>query len=226
MTNHKSTPTWIAKNGFLILLACAVAYTVVTGLVYGRFTQRWGPVPDLLAKGRHLETFPKEIGDWLLLKEDTLSELIQETLSCTGYVNRQYVNRKTGERIGFAVYVGPAGPISVHTPEICYSSQAYAIQEPRKVAILPGPADQTNSFWQLTFRSTNKSADLERVYYAWSTGGSWMASESPRFEFGGLPALYKLQIAAQVPPADESSTHDDPCKEFLTELLRSGWNLE
>jgi hypothetical protein len=59
------------------------------------------------------------------------------------------------------------------------------------------------------------------VYYAWRSGSSWRASESPRFEFAGERLLYKIQ-AAVVVPAGTTDKELDPCQEFLTVLLRSG----
>ncbi len=219
-----SKPRYLPQVVPNVLLVVALAITLVTGAVYGRYTQRWGPVPDLVAKGISLRTMPKEIGDWLLVNEGTLGAIVQETLACTGYVNRTYVNRQTGQEIGMAVYVGPAGPISVHTPEICYSSTAYEIRGSRRSKTVSGPNDEENTFWQLTFRSTGAEPQSQRVYYGWSLGDRWNASESPRFEYGGQPALYKLQIATRIPQADEQKP-DDACKDFLLALVRSGWKL-
>jgi hypothetical protein len=215
----------IEKKRFLIMLLAALAVTVVTGWVYGRLTQRWGVAPDLLAKAQHFESFPTDIGDWQLLETEPLSELIQEMLLCAGYVNQKYVNKTTGETVWLAITLGPAGPISVHTPEICYSSRAYTIEEQRAAVEVPAPSGKVHSFWRVTFRSNNPTADVLRVFYAWSTDGVWKASNSPRFEYGGRPALYKLQISSPIPAAEANASRE-PCKNFLTELLRSGWNLE
>jgi hypothetical protein len=153
-----------------------------------------------------------------------MSDAVIEVLSCAGYVNRQYVNRRTGETIWIAITVGPPGPIAVHTPEICYSSRAYSIQDPRETAILSDSNGDTHSFWRLSFRSNNTSADTLRVYYAWSAEGLWQASESPRFEFAGQPMLFKLQMSSLVAP-EVTGASTDPCKNFLTDLLRLKWNV-
>jgi hypothetical protein len=77
----------------------------------------------------------------------------------------------------------------------------------------------------VTFKTNNLAADQQRVYYAWSTGGEWKASNLPRFEYGGRGALYKLQMATII-SAEAAGGDQDSCKNFLTELLRSGWSLE
>jgi Protein of unknown function (DUF3485) len=209
---------------FLFLLCLGLAMTCITGLVYGYVSQRWGPAPDLIAAGKHLETFPAQFGDWQLVRDEPMKESVIEVLSCAGYVNRQYVNRRTGDTVSIAITVGPAGPISVHTPEICYSSQAYSIQETRRLTILSDKNGEPHSFWGISFRSNNTIADQLCVYYAWTAEKAWKAVESPRFEFAGRPILYKLQLSSLVAP-EVAAKADNPCKAFLTDLLRSGWNV-
>jgi hypothetical protein len=219
-----SKSAFSASGRLLLLAALGTAITLLTGVVYGRLTQRWGPGPDLVGAAKHLEDLPAQIGDWQLVRESPISEHVLQTLQCAGHTNRTYVNRKSGAKVDVSMIVGPSGPTSVHTPEICYSSQAYQIQDPRKPVPLIDKDGMTHSFWSLTFRSSEHAADLLRVYYAWCAGDKWMASESPRFEFAGRRLLYKLQMATHVPPngrAEES----DACQEFLAALLRSHWKI-
>jgi hypothetical protein len=192
-------------------------------MVFGRLTQRWGAVPDLAAAGQKLQSFPTEIGNWQLLSDDKISDSVLQVLSCAGYVNRHYVNRQTGKTITIAIYVGPPGPISVHTPEICYSSIAYAIQDPRKEVTITDKDGREHSFWMLTFRSNKSSIDRLQVYYSWQGSGAWIASNSPRFQFAGNKLLYKMQMSTLV-PAKDAETGSDACQDFLSALLKSGWN--
>jgi hypothetical protein len=206
----------------VIIVGMGVGLTVGTGLVHGRLTQRWGPVPDLQAAARELESFPKTIGDWQLLAEEPLAPLVQRTLSCAGHVNRRYVNRQSGETISIAIIVGPSGPTAVHTPEICYSSRAYSIRESRQRKTVTDASGRIHSFWSMSFRSDNLSSDELRVYYAWcpEVDGIWTASESPRFEFAGRRLLFKLQMASLI-SSMATDASKDPCQEFLSALLHS-----
>jgi hypothetical protein len=210
---------------FVLLLSLGLAMTVATGLVYGHLSQRWGPAPDLVAAGKHVETLPAQIADWQLVREEPMQANVIAVLSCAGYVNRQYVNRSTGDTIHIAITVGPSGPISVHTPEICYSSRAYSVQEPRQLVILPDKDGGQHSYWRVSFRSNNSFGDQLRVYYAWASQKTWKAAKSPRFEFAGRPILHKLQISSLVTP-ERAAEADDPCKAFLADMLRSGWKTE
>jgi hypothetical protein len=205
------------------MLVCAgVSITLATGFVHGRLTQRWGAPPDLRHSATNLKELPAEIGDWRLQNEEPLTASVLKMLSCAGYVNRQYVNRNSGETISIAIIVGPPGPTSVHTPEICYSSRAYSIQESRRELSLSDDAGRTHSFWYVPFRSENPLADELRVYYAWCADDVWVASEAPRFEFAGRPLLFKLQIACSI-PSQATRESQDPCTEFLTAFLRANW---
>jgi hypothetical protein len=208
---------------FLLMLGVGVSITVVTGVVCGRVSQRWGPVPDMIAAAKHLKSLPMQIGSWQMVKEDELTEAEIQTLTCAGYVNRTYVDQKTGDTISLAIIVGPAGPISVHTPEICYSSQAYSIPEPRQLQKVADKLGKSHAFWRTIFRSPNATAEQLCVYYGWCADREWIAAESPRFEFAGRPMLFKLQIASQVPPGHINERN--ACEAFLRELLESDWNV-
>lgn len=209
---------------FVTAIVVGIGVTVATGVVCGHVSQRWGPIPDMVAAADHLKSLPAQIGSWQLVEEDTMSETIIRTLSCAGYVSRKYVDRHSGSTVSLAIIVGPTGPISVHTPEICYSSQAYSIEEPRKGVQLADAGGNAHSFWCTTFRSNNALAEQLRVYYGWCADQDWTAAESPRFNFAGRPLLFKLQIASLVPPGEKGASQD-PCQVFLKELLHSGWKV-
>jgi len=222
MTNPNLNPS--PQGRLLLLIAAGIGITVGTGFAYGRLTQRWGPGPDLMAAARNVANLPKQIGDWQLLSEEPMDPAVIQILSCAGHVNRKYLNRQTGQTISIAIIVGPSGPTSVHTPEICYSSRAYTVTGTRKRATLSDPDGRAHSFWTLSFRSNKTSIDQLRVCYGWCADAGWTAAESPRLEFAGRRLLYKLQIASLVSQlaADKSP---DPCQEFLSALLRSGWKI-
>jgi hypothetical protein len=221
---HRFSEEFTGGRRFVALIAVGVGVTLITGLVHGRLTQRWGPSPDLQAAANNLRNLPTNIGDWELLSEEPIKEEILQMLSCAGYVNRQYVNRKSGDTVSIAIVVGPPGPTSVHTPEICYSSRAYTIHEPRSRKTSLDAESRTHSFWSLTFRTNGPSSNRLRVYYAWCSGDVWTASESPRVEFAGQPLLYKLQLAA-VDASGLTDKMQDQCEDFLSAFLQSGWNI-
>lgn len=206
---------------FIAAVVAGALITLTTGIVCGRISQRWGPVPDMVAAARRVEALPTQIGSWKMVKSDAMSDVVLRTLMCSGYVNRTYVNESSGGTVSLAIIVGPSGPTAVHTPEICFSSQAYSIEEPRQAVSLTDSSGRPHSFWRTVFRSSNPTAEQLCVQYAWTANGDWKASESPRFEFAGAPMLFKIQMSAPVPPGRVDDAN--PCREFLDELLSSEW---
>jgi hypothetical protein len=202
----------------------AVALILGGGALYGSYSQRWGPPADLVAMGQTVEQMPAQIGEWSLIGESPMEKSALAMLECAGYVNRRYQHRDTGQIVNLAIIVGPPGPIAVHTPEICFSSRDYDQQSERERTSLKSAQGGKHSFWRLGFDTKNVLANKLRVYYAWSLGPEWMASESPRYEFAANSALYKLQLSAEIPPG-ELGDNEDPGREFLQALIDSPWRL-
>jgi hypothetical protein len=144
-------------------------------------------------------------------------------LQCEGYVNRQYVNQETGDVVNLAVITGPPGPTAVHTPEICYSSRDYSIARERERTLIADKEGNAHTFWATVFESNNPLAERLCVFFAWSDGGNWIASKSPRFEFAGSQKLFKLQLAGRIDPSTDAS--ESVIADFIRELLRSPWNV-
>jgi len=209
-----------------ILLAWSAGVILVlgAGVVYGHYSHRWGPSTNLAAAAAHLKTLPAQLGDWHRQEDLAINDGALRMLQCAGYVNRTYVNVQSGASVSIAIVVGPPGPIAVHTPEICYSSRNYSLETRREKSRLTSQSNGAHTFWETTFDSKNALSDRLRVYYAWSDGGEWTASKSPRFEFAASPLLFKLQAAGRI---DETldALGKSPRSDFLKALIDSGWRL-
>jgi hypothetical protein len=202
-----------------ILLAALL--TLASGLVYARVTHRWGASDDMEAAGRALESFPAKFGPaerWQMRSDETLDESNVKMLQCAGYVARRYENRQTGESVQVLVLLGPTGPISVHTPEICYPSREYAQEGSRQPVAIQDSVGNEHRVWAATFVRNDVSKTRLHVYYGWSTGGVWSAPGSPRFAFAGRPHLYKIQLTVAMP---SGRTHggEDAGVRFLRDFI-------
>src|SRR5947208_1159232 len=119
--------------GFLVVLVG----TLGVGIVQGRITNRWGLRPDAEIAGDRLRpTLPVEVGNWRMRSEDKLADPVAAILQCHASVNRQYEHQQTGDVVRVAVLLGPPGPISVHTPEVCYSSREYTAGGDRRKTLI------------------------------------------------------------------------------------------
>lgn len=202
------------------LQTAAVLVVVITtgaGLLSGQLTRRWQATADLQELANGIDRVPTTIGEWSMQSADQFPQEVVDLLQCAGYLHRTYVNGSTGDVVQVALVLGPGGPISVHSPEICYSSRDYSVVEaPEPFTLQSG--DRDDQFWGMTLRSLDAQPDLLRVVYAWSAGNGWQAPKQPRFAFGGAPWLYKLQLAGSV-PRDQSLKSHDPCRRFLIRFV-------
>jgi hypothetical protein len=168
--------------------------------------------------GQRLSDVPTELGEWQLRESRELDKQIVEILQCADYLHGTYVHRQTGESVNVALVCGPAGPISVHTPEICYSSRGYETREKRERRDVSTAGGQADQFWTVTLKSSGVDGETLNVYYAWNGGNGWVAPRQPRIYFAGKPFLYKIQLAANTPP-HFGPNDEDTCTSFLVEFL-------
>ncbi len=180
-------------------------------------TNRWELKKEPSEIAERLASFPEQVGAWKLSGTEELSEIAIKLLECDGYLARTYVDENTGDVVKVAIVLGPAGPVAVHTPEICYSSREFAIEQTRQPTDLKAMDGSSDELWRLTLRSRDLHARRLRVYYGWSTDGTWRADANPRFSFAGEPFLVKLQIAGRISQAEET-TSSDSCLRFLREF--------
>ena len=204
---------------FAIVSAALVLGTIGGGWLHGRTVQRWGEANALrLAAERFQSGLPARVGPWQLIKTHECEEGVAEVLQCAGYLNGVYTNDQTGDTVVVAVVAGPAGPISVHTPEICYSAEDYEMAGERQSVAISDSAGQKHTFWQLDAVSRHVGRPHLRLLYGWSSGGKWVASSGPRFAFAGEPVLYKLQLAGP-PETNVTSTSSDASHDFLSQFV-------
>jgi len=199
--------------GFILL----VAVTLLSGWVHGRMTNRWGYPEDTVAAAAKLQGVPTQFGTWQLRSSEELSENTIKMLDCVGYFVREYVNRQTGDSVKAALLLALPEPLTLHTPEVCFSSREYTIAQQRQRVKVHNPNRPDDEFWALTFRSNHLEGDMLRVYYAWSTGDRWSAPEQNRFTFK-QPYLYKIQLAGHMPLGADPETAD-PCWDFLQDFI-------
>jgi hypothetical protein len=197
--------------------AAVAALTLISGIVHGRISQRWGLSSGAATAAEKLQTFPVAFGSWQMQSKNTFDSSTLNQLRCAGYISRIYQNQQTGTEANVAVLLGPPGEISVHTPEICFSSREFDIETKRQRLAVTNPDGSKEEFWTLDFRGNDLHARLVHVAYGWSTGNHWSAPEEPRFVFSGNRYLYKIQLAITGNSQQETSG-ENLCRQFLAEF--------
>ena len=209
----------MTSNRQLIYATLLVIATVGSGILLGRASGRWGATASAATAEQLLgRQLPEQAGNWLMRREQVIEPDVLEMMQCKAYISRVYEHVQTGDRVTVAVLVGPAGPISVHTPEICYSAHDFTISKSRMKTAVEDASGTQHEFWEVALKSQNAEGSSQRVLYAWSTGGPWVATDNPRFAFAGAPYLYKIQLAAGA-VRKASSDRFDPSQDFLQSFL-------
>jgi Protein of unknown function (DUF3485) len=200
------------------VIACVVV-TGCIGIVHGVLTDRWGPSGQLQRSLLTLENIPKSFGDWV--SEEIPKE--PEDMSragIKGFVSRQYRNTRTQEAVSILLACGRGGPISVHTPEICYAGTGYT-QIGAEVNQLVGVDPIRNHNFRVHhFRKPDgvSQSQLE-IYLAWSRDGTkWENPANVRISLARLPVLYKLYVVREFLPNTRGAT-SDCCRDFLNRAL-------
>lgn len=201
-----------------VLLTAATGLVLVSGVIDGVWSNRWGTRLDMRAAAARLEELPLELGPWrgqaakLDAREAQAAEL-------AGSVLRKYTNRQTGDTAQVLLVCGHPGAVSVHTPDVCYAGAGYAAEGPLQRYEHKDPAGRTDAFVVGDMaRTAPGGSDRLRIFWSWSDGTSWQAPRRPRLTFARAPILYKLYVL-RAPPGAAGPTDKDPCADLIGRLL-------
>jgi hypothetical protein len=203
----------------IILMTLALPLIITLGVVEGLWTDRWVMSSELEAAIARLGGIPRTVGPWQG-EDKELEPGAAAAAGVTGYVQRRYVNSRTGDSLFMLLMCGRPGPISIHTPDLCWPRSGYAETGPARLhEVSYGPSDQEADFWVARFGNANAPVpDNVRVYWSWNATNEWLAPKQPRVTFARHRALYKLYISRQLPRPNEPLA-EDPCLGFLRLFL-------
>ncbi len=218
MTPH-TLPIDMKRLKFVSAVLMVAALTILSGVLHGWLSNRWGPSVETLHVANKLKEMPFEFGDWRLQSSAELDKSSQEQLQPAGYFDRRYNNRQTGDVVDVMLLLGRPGPIAVHTPEVCFASRNCERCGERQEVAIRGPAGADDEFWSLDFKLMNLHGEVVRVYYAWSAGDRWLALKDAHYWSAGLPYFYKIQLVGLLPPGTTNLRSDDPCQRFLQDFI-------
>jgi hypothetical protein len=193
----------------------ASAGLIACGLVHGYWTDRWVPATAPQEAADRLESLPLEIGDWR--GERIEVKPTQGGEGIAGCIQRRYVHRQSGVIMVLALVCGRPGPVSIHTPEVCYGASGYDVGPRSRYSCEPG--DRPAAFWtaDATRIKTTEETRL-RLYWGWNSSQGWTATDEPRMEFARFPVLHKLYVLRELSSKDEHPP-EEPCEAFLRVLL-------
>lgn len=209
----------------LLPLISLAAIVVVVGAAHGVYSNRWSTSADLEERIRRLDLVPPVLGRWQAevdAQGNIIDELREDDLrrgGIKGHFYGRYKNLDTNELVTLLIVCGRSGPISVHTPDVCYGNTGFTQigKQFRKDIAVAG--NDNRSVWALKFKSPSTLARSEiEVNWAWNGGHGWMAPDEPRWTFAGYSSLYKLYVVRDVSSL-AGAKEQDPSVSFLKVFL-------
>jgi len=222
--------------------AAFMTLVVVAGILHGQRTFRWTAKPPLTAYIERLKDVPMTFDGWLGEDMPRFTDDLR-THGIEDYLYRNYRSRTTTESYRVLIVVGRPGPISSHTPDVCYRGSGYtSAADPARADVAgvdsTGSKDGRNfQLFSMKFKPpiTRATDSFEKeIRWSWlAPSKQFQAADSPRTTFPNEPALYKIYIdhdrpatsLAPVPastasplPAVAATAGHDPTK-FLQALL-------
>jgi hypothetical protein len=195
----------------LIVAALAV---VGSGVVHGVWTGRWAAPTDHAEMAARMKGIGLQLGDW----EGEEMDADPKQQGVAGYIARRYVNRASGQVVVITLIAGRGGPMSVHTPDVCYAGSGFEVAAPVGHTVrgegLP-PADFKTSLFA---RTASGDRSYLRIFWSWGHAGRWAVSDNPRLAFARHPLLYKLYVLRELASPNEA-LDADPCLDLMEKLL-------
>lgn len=203
----------------ILTIVSAFALLAASGISHRVWTGQWTVSNEPRLSASRLSAIPSTIGDWVGVDQEVDAKQLARA-EAVGHLARRYVQRRTGAEVSLFLICGRPGPISVHTPDICYGGIGFRLVGKPGQRKVDGSADAPAAeFFRADFEKTDPIAPKRlRIYWAWKSGSGWRATNNPRLSFGGAQALYKMYLVYRAAPG-AALPERDPCEEFLPDLL-------
>ena len=211
MNGTKKTQSFLINRRLAIIVACGTI--LLSGVVHGRLSGRWVERQDFGEIAQRMNELPQKCGNWELVRSQEISDSAKNILQCYGSSAGFYRNIKTDEEVGVFLLLGPRGPTAVHRPEICFNSIG-TIPDGERVKVSLPNSNSSDEFWSTKFRLPAVNEPHLEAWYAFSTGGPWVAAENPRFWM--IDRLFKIQVSGRPASSGESVS---PIADFMENFV-------
>lgn len=202
----------------LLPIALFATLLLAAGVVHGIRTERWAATQELGEATQRLAGVPLEFADWrgehLPVEESDLRRA-----GIRGHVFNRYRNVRTGASFNVLLVCGRTGPISVHTPDVCYEGAGFkASMSPEDRPLRINESEVLTLKKQRFNKPNSLSASQLEVCWVWRGGDRWAATDNPRIMFAEHPVLYKMYVIREVSPRQKESK-SDPLADFMKDFL-------
>ncbi len=203
-----------------LLVVCLIV--VGSGVIHGLIIDRWGSSGDLGRAVASLQQIPNEFGDWKSQEPTTsarepISARELEVGEIDGYLARIYTNPANGSTVNLMIVCGRPGPISVHTPDICFKGAGFEIvkqYQRHQIASTQDNSETAEAFFADFTKPVNAAEQNLRVFWMWSDGRQFFAPDNPRIAFADKDFLYKIYLTRAIERVGDPP-ETDQCVSFF-----------
>ena len=192
-----------------LILAC--------GITHGIITDRWVESEELEAAVGRFQYFPLQIGSW---KGELLTQVPGKNTGLAASTSVCYCQMPTGKKVTVFFGCGRPGPVSIHTPDVCYSACGFQMDSIVTSRFSRAESGVEGKMYTARFKRTKGGEQTSlRIYWTWYAEGKWDVSENPRLQYHNGSVLYKLYVIHEL---DSSNEGPDPliCTDFLPTLTQ------
>ena len=199
------------------LIILAFAAILVPGIAHSIWTDRWEISDEPMASASRLSQLPLSLNDWEG-QDLNLDPRVIEKAELAGFLARRYVNRAGDATFSVFLACGRPGPISLHTPEVCYPGAGYQLVNGMKKIELDIPNFTGKvEFLVREYEKPNSVNDRILLFSSWYSKGSWQVPARPRWTFGDERVLHKLYLSQ--PVQGKKQTAEETGINFLQMLI-------
>src|SRR5262245_3605031 len=179
-----------------LAIAPALGLLLAGGVVHGLNSDRWRTSQELEAACARVPLVPTNFGGW---EAQEIEGDAREFALAGAQVYWSRLYRKEGHEILAILMVGRGGRMAIHTPEVCYSGAGYDLAgQPMLLTLRSAANAELGTFWGARFVKPTTTGSELQLRWAWNDGTGWQASPNPRWQYAGVPALYKLYFSQSV----------------------------
>lgn len=195
--------------------AAVLALVAGGALVHGAVTLRWSAFETNVALTERLHALEVRADGWR--SEVVPTEMPTNERSTA--TSRRYLG-PDGRAASVSLISGIPGSVATHTPDVCYPGSGYKTLRGPKKESLALPDGRTGEVYVADFeKKTQTRVERVRVRWAWTTDGTWVAPDSPRWQFAKqlrAPTIYKVYVAVPLPAGegDAAPDEDAPTRAF------------
>jgi hypothetical protein len=212
------------KNYLTVIIAAALI--VSTGVVHAFWTGGFDFILGKPSQSEQLKVFaerlahvPPVVGQWSGTDLQKMDAREKEVANVDASVEREYRNLTSNAKSSVFLVSGHFRDVAVHTPDQCYVAAGYEMMSVPIKYMIDTPAGTVEAYTTVFKKEdTHVGTHYLRVFWTWSVDGNWVAPDSPRIEFVGQPALYKMYIISQLEQPGRSIS-EDPSIGFVGQFI-------